>query len=150
MRTQLSEEWGQFLNPARWRFFCTLTSKREMRLAHMHETASRFFRRLATAARGPVYYSWCAETGGAGWVHMHALVHTEGLLDLGSIARAWRLGRADIQRYDTSRGARYYVTKSLPRGEVEYGLSLPPSRPRRKHQSDGLEELGKIYSVCPA
>lgn len=112
----------EFLKQFEWSHFATFTAatSSDDRLLYRLPQA---IRNMEKAAKGPVRAFWVRERGTCGTPHLHALLTgTEGL-SCKQIDRAWRIGRADVQSFDPSRGAVYYLTKSLLEPDARWDLS---------------------------
>lgn len=120
---RLREEWTRHLAQYEWDHYCTLTSEPTVADRLRREFVNGFVRRLARATQGPVPWFYTLERGAAGTAHMHALIAGTHRLTLEQVQRAWRLGFAQVRRYDPARGAAYYLTKRLDTAAADYDVS---------------------------
>jgi hypothetical protein len=98
----------------------------------VREFTDVFVRKLAWASGAPVPWFYAVEGAALGHPHLHALVHIRAALTTADVAAAWGLGFTRVLRYDSARGAAYYLTKELTMHPDGYDISrrLPPRRAR--------------------
>ena len=112
------EAWGDFLHAYQWDHFVTLTYERPVPPARARaDFTDGFVRRAAFEARRPLAWFYALEWDAAGErVHVHALIAGTAGLDAGRVGRAWTAGNTCVRQYDATRGAAWYVVKSLVDG----------------------------------
>ena len=111
----LRRAWADHLTRYEWSHFVTLTTRLAMTPEQLRrEFVSSFVRRLARMAQGPVPWFYVVERS-AGMPHLHALLAGADDLSLEDVRRAWKHGFTDAERYDSKRGAAYYLTKEMAR-----------------------------------
>ena len=71
----------------------------------------RYVRNLERAAQQRVCWVATVERSPAGIFHVHALTAGTGRLTDDYLARRWKLGRADVERFDPKRGGAWYTVK---------------------------------------
>jgi hypothetical protein len=128
----VTRAWGEHLRSRQWAFVVTLTTRFEMGA----DTCLRIFkegyiRRLAAIAGHPVPYFVVIEGGTADQQgHIHALVAGVEDLPVWRLRWAWKKGFTHVRRYDPSRGAAYYVSKTIGGVTDDYEVSrrMPPRR----------------------
>jgi hypothetical protein len=112
----------EFLKQFGWSHFATFTAatSSDDRLLHRLPQA---IRQLERVAQGPVRAFWVRERGACGTPHLHVLLTGTAGIACERIDRAWRIGRADVEIYDPTRGAVFYLTKSLMEPDARWDLS---------------------------
>jgi len=120
-RRRLIAEWGDFLSSLRWTHFCTLTFEYEASVSSAFRSLKRFARRVGRKAQ--VRWFAVAERGVAGLVHLHVLLDVPGQLSPDHLVGEWRVGRVEVEEYDSSRGAGYYLAKGMGTQCDDYGFS---------------------------
>lgn len=133
------DAWGDFLHAYQWDHFVTLTYERVVPPARARcDFTDGFVRRAAFEARRPLAWFYALEWDAAGErVHVHALIAGTARLDAGRRGRAWKAGNTCVREYDATRGAAWYVVKSLVDGRDDsdnYDISRRRP-PRRLHRS---------------
>lgn len=116
----LRQAWAYYLTRYEWSHFVTLTTRLATTPEQLRrEFVSGYVRRLARIAQGPVPWFYVVERS-AGMPHLHALLAGAGDLPLEEVRRAWKHGFTDAERYDSRRGAAFYLTKEMTgRGSID-------------------------------
>ena len=130
-RSAPSRDWGAYLSQFEWDHVLHLTSETPTtprRLVRLF--LDRFVRRAAFRARRPVPYFYAVESNVSGHPHLHALVAGSAHLTVRQLAQRWEAGFSRILVYDATKGAAFYVSKSLLDGCDDYDVSrrIPPRR----------------------
>lgn len=135
-------DYGEWLGRYEWTHWLTLTvnpstrprmgragkcprSPEGVRLAFRNELV----RYAEKVSRNRVPFAYSVERGvGGDNPHLHALLCVQGMLESAPLARAWRHGRATVERYDQARGAAFYLSKTFSRLDAEWDVSttFPP------------------------
>jgi hypothetical protein len=107
-----------------WALFVTLTFLERI---HPEQAARRFGRFLDGCVRGgrPVRWARATELQARGAIHYHALLPDVSGASPFDLVRLWKRvggGSADVRDYDASRGAAWYLAKTVARGgEIDFG-----------------------------
>lgn len=130
MKEDLRHAWGEWLNAFHWDAWCTLTFREERSHASATRAFERFGRWLRREGNPAAGWFYAHEVGSYGRLHLHALVG--GLEPYTSRRALWRwwfdhYGRAQILPFDPGRGAAYYVSKYVTKGELSHYDIEPPS-----------------------
>jgi hypothetical protein len=93
----------------------------------------KFVRRVEQRTERRVEWVSVVERSPGGVFHVHAVIAGTATLDVDHVRDCWTLGRVDVERYDPTRGAAWYLSKQY--GEVSehwerFDLSryMPPRR----------------------
>lgn len=130
---ELTEAWGEWLGKWPWQLWSTLTFKQEQ----SHNSATRAFRNFAQWLQkdSPSAGWFCAhEIGDYGRLHLHALLGGLGPhVSVNMLWRWWfdRYGRAQLLPYDPTRGAAFYISKYVVKGDLSHYEIEEPRAPRR-------------------
>jgi hypothetical protein len=122
-RETLLHAWANFLSRvATWSFWGTLT----LRGAHSRERLMaefpRYIRRLEQRAGAAVKWFIVVERGRSfGRWHLHFLLACDRLRGDG-IRESWSLGKSDVHKYDSAKGALYYIAKFVDDPEATHDL----------------------------
>ena len=140
---------GDFLNGYPWAHWCTLTfrppaSERDVGrvprewgrwrkkirgavpvgLDYALRQWSAFQRATTIAAGVPLFWFYGVEHGERlGRLHLHALFGNTERLPVATMRASWTAGFADVDAYDPTRGASYYVTKYVTKELAEWDVS---------------------------
>ena len=94
----------------------------------------RHLRDLAHRVQREVAWFWVMELTHQGHVHVHALL--DAPLSTAKVRQSWQSrqrGWAKVERYEPSRGWRYYITKEIGEAAVDWDIS------RRKPSTSQVE-----------
>jgi hypothetical protein len=136
--TDLARRLGDYIATYDWDHWLTLTPRspdcRPSRLERCFEC--RFIRKMEQAAQHRVSWVNAIEVGPGGVFHIHALLAGTAHLSPAYIGDKWELGRADVERYDSTRGAAWYLSKTYGKEEhwERFNLSryMPPRSADRR------------------
>ncbi len=120
---------GLFLNQFAWAHAVHLTTgKPTSPRAIVRSFADSFIRCLARATRQPVPYFYAIEQQIGGFPHLHGLIGGTDSLSAKEVQARWKIGLSRVHRYSSSRGAAYYVSKSVLDAPDDYDISkrMPP------------------------
>jgi hypothetical protein len=117
--------WGMHLSAFAWAHVAHLTYGWEVTPEQaFRDFRERFIRRASKSARRPLQWFVAVERAAAGRaVHMHALLAGTERLLIAQLERAWRAGSIVVEPYDLTRGAAYYVAKSITERHDWYDVS---------------------------
>ena len=108
-----------------WHHLATLTFAHEV----SPEVAGREFfgwiRSLERRGQRAVGWFFVIERGGAGRLHLHAVLVGTGHLIAAELERTWRPGRAAVSVYDPHQAGSYYISKAIGLGALDWGISVP-------------------------
>ena len=131
-RSQLPDAWGEFLT-REWSYFATLTTNRSGTGPVATEGAlrgelRRFLDRVHSMVNQEPRYAAVMEGLRVGNGHWHLLIADCGYLSPSKVRRAWKAGVAEVEPYDPSRGAAYYLAKGIERepDSIDVSGDLPP------------------------
>ena len=131
-RVQLPAAWGEFLTRD-WSHFATLTMNRSgsgpvPTEAALRGELRRFLDRVHSMVNQEPQYAAVMEGLRVGNGHWHLLIADCGYLSPSKVRRAWKAGVAEVEPYDPSRGAAYYLAKGIERepDSIDVSGDLPP------------------------
>ena len=108
-----------------WHHFATLTFAYDV----TPEVACREFfawvRSLERRGQRGVGWFYVIERGGAGRLHLHALLEGTAHLRAAELERTWRPGRADVSVYDPQQAGSYYISKDIGTRAIHSEISVP-------------------------
>lgn len=119
------QAWSDLLFRYPFAHFVTLTFRWIVSRQRAIDEFNGWIRHLGRKARHPVGWFYALEVGAGGLLHFHVLLSGTEMLTPRMLERAWRGGRADASVYEPHRGARYYITKDIPWGNIEYDIADP-------------------------
>ncbi|MFL5612400.1 MAG: hypothetical protein ACJ796_01915 [Gemmatimonadaceae bacterium] len=111
-RYQAMVDWlGEF----EWHFWATLTCKYAVSERRLRHAIEKFERGIRRRGQGPNPYFAYSIEGMPSNPHVHMLLCCRGPRRLGveDIKKSWRLGYADVCRYDPTLGASGYMFKAM-------------------------------------
>jgi len=126
---EYADHWGDFLMGYQWTLFATLTTKYPMTRSRLVSEFERYIRKLARVAQGPLAWQYALEYHSCGaQLHLHALIYAPPCVTPAVARGHWKFGRADVERFDSAKGAAYYIGKTYLRNPDGYDISrrLPP------------------------
>jgi len=126
---EYANEWGDYLMGYKWTLFATLTTRAPMSEAWLLNAFDIWIRKLARVAQGPPSWVRSIEHHACGnHLHIHSLIWVPPCVIPSTAQALWKLGRADVERFDPAKGAAYYVGKSFHSAPDSYDISrrLPP------------------------
>jgi hypothetical protein len=119
-----AEHWGDYLMGYRWTLFATLTTRYPLTEARLVSAFDVWMRKLARVAQGPPAWQRSIEPHACGnHLHIHCLVWVPPCVIPSTAKGLWRLGRADVERFDPNRGAAYYIGKTYLSAPDSYDVS---------------------------
>lgn len=136
----LHAAWTDWLSTFQWHYFATLTFAQPRTEASAARAFASYVRSLRQRQDGGDIGYFCGyEYGGAGRLHLHALLragtgqtefdtggrpHTPGSLPPEILWEVWfkRFGRAQVAAYDPRRGAAGYVSKYVTKRLAYYDI----------------------------
>jgi hypothetical protein len=130
-RAAAANAWGRYLQQFEWTHVLTLTYRCEASPERARrDFVDGFVRRAAFEAAQPVRWFYVLEGGDdvGRRLHIHAFVSGTAHLPIVRLECAWREGFTDIHAYDASRGAAFYVVKTL-RGDAHDRYDSSPKLP---------------------
>ncbi len=163
---RLRAEWAKWIRPYAWTHWVTLTTgARSTRVLKQLPSGRRvtvwkrspaptlsterlvmafgeeFIRYLEKVSQSRVYFAFTVEGGALGdRPHLHAVLLVGAAVAPARLARAWRNGRATVERYDPDRAAVWYMLKEMGGRVLDYGVRLPPIQDRAR--GGYTDELG--------
>lgn len=135
---RVSSAMGDFCSSFAWDFFATLTADDDDRRGHRHRRpvtehelqgeVGRMVRRLTASAQRPVSFVMAYQSIAGGHGHVHALLGDCGNLSIDRVRSAWKGGRSDVQRYDSTKGGAYYVPRfaGVDPDQMQFSATMPP------------------------
>ena len=120
---RIQAEWGDYLSQFDWGHFCTLTSPARSSAMLQREFVQCFIRLLTRQGQQRVKWVYVIEHGADGLAHIHALLSGAERMTVDRVAKAWRLGWAQVRIYNAAAAAAYYVSKSMGTGDAQYDIS---------------------------
>lgn len=138
----LPETWGDWLNGYDWSHWATLTFAPYQRPSkpglgppkddatknkpgpppdYAHRAFNRFISGLSCRSGQGVWWFRGDEFGERlGRLHLHSVIGGADRVPPEALARAWRDGFAQVERFDPEKGAAHYVTKYVTKGLADY------------------------------
>ena len=108
-----------------WHHFTTLTFAHEVTPEVARREFLAWVRSLARRGQRAVGWFYVIERGGAGRLHLHALLVGTAHLDVAELEQTWRPGRAAVSVYDPQQAGSYYISKAIGMGAIDWGISVP-------------------------
>jgi len=119
--TRSTTAWGDWLGDFEWTHASTLTFRTPRSLEAAQRAVRRHLRDLARRAHCKVGWFWVMERTYNRHIHTHALLNTP--LSAPQVRESWQGGRAQVERYDPSRGWRHYITKDIGEAADDWDIS---------------------------
>lgn len=117
-------EWGEWLKPRDWRWFCTMHFRYQVSVYSAKKCTSNFIKSISDN----VDYYFAIERSRYGeQMHVHILLGCVVGFDASDIRKEWvkRYGYSRILPYDKKRGAVYYVSKYVTNPIADYDFEFP-------------------------
>src|SRR5690348_445062 len=102
-----------FLSQFDWDHMVTLTYRGWLSEEEAERRVKNWLRHLCQLAQAQVGYVVCLERGEGARVHFHGVLQGTRRLKKGGIARSWKHGRSQVDKFDCARNGLAYVTKDL-------------------------------------
>jgi hypothetical protein len=116
--------WGDWLYEYPWDHVITLTFNYSASPDMATRWFGRWLRRLEQRAQRGLRWFYAVERGAAGLLHIHVLIRGTSEIGTAALKAAWAPGRADADRYDSTRGAAFYATKHVGRTVEHYDFDF--------------------------
>jgi hypothetical protein len=116
----------------RWHFVGTLTFRYETGPMKARADFLRYVRRIEETTGSEPAWFYSIERGHFDGLHLHFLLASEVKTSPRIVAKLWRSGFAEVERYRGNLGAIIYVTKNISSDSAEWEIST--SKPRRLKQ----------------
>lgn len=158
MTTRIERHYGEWLSGYAWTHWLTLTvdpsrgtrgGKRRLGRAGICSRSAEGVRRAfrneliryaEKVSRSRVAFAYTVEQGvGGDNPHIHALLFVPETMEGDRLSRAWRHGRATAERYDPTRGAAFYLSKTFWRTGADWDVSRTFPPPARQTTSEAAE-----------
>jgi len=120
-KSEIKQEYGEFLDGIEWDYFCTFTTPYELTLKSARRLSGRIAKAVNIPRAGKMF--WGAEKFECkDGYHIHALIQSSVPK---RVLWAWykdRYGRNSISNYDTGRRGSEYVTKYVAKELSDWDL----------------------------
>jgi hypothetical protein len=129
-RRELHQLTGAFIhNLLPWTWIATLTFDDPVSRVTAASAVARWLRYLArTVLRTHVTAVWVAERGASNLLHVHAVLHADGRMNLPSaeaLSGTWRDGFACIEKFRAELGGAWYMVEDiLTVGDADWNISV--------------------------
>jgi len=125
------EDYAEFLNTLPFTHYATFTTAYEMTLPSARRNMERFHDRMKKGGESLLF--WVAEKFEVkDGYHTHGLIQIPDRFSFSNVTQIWQevsgglktkqRNRIQLDRYDPSRGANYYVGKYIRRRNTDYDL----------------------------
>jgi hypothetical protein len=124
-QSRAKQAFGWFLASFDWKWFLTLTFRRNVSVSFVRRQYRDFLSDIQFATDVPVGWFAVEDLGAFGRLHVHGLIAGVSALEPRDWESAWfqRAGIAVIKRYDSSKGAAFYCANHTDIEGLEYDFS---------------------------
>jgi len=124
---------GDWLNRFTWDWWGTFT----FRKPKGPDTAKRAFEKfISELFKGSKFYMAMEYPNRSQRIHIHAIIRDDNILSTKKkLEKIWKdkYGKVEIEKYDSKRGAVYYISKFAASDKVEGHFNLEPGDEKERH-----------------